>query len=107
VLYAPGVTIVIPARYAYITGDPSLLHVRLTIVGKEVFNGDSGFGDAASESTYLPALLGAHRPLLRELGVNGRDLRKRDLRKRLFRSLEQSVTFPGRVVEVIPVAIYD
>jgi hypothetical protein len=100
----PGMTIVIPARFANLTGDPSLLSARLTIVGKVVFNVYHGFGDGASEDTYLPGLLGASPPLLRELGVRPGVLHSK---QSLFEGLSQSLTFPGRVIEVIPIAMYD
>ncbi len=100
----PNMTIVIPARYAYLTGDPSLLSARVTVVGKVVFNVYHGFGDGASEDTYLPALLGASPKLLRELGVRAAALHSK---QDLFNGLSQSLTFPGRVIEVVPVAMYD
>lgn len=100
----PPLTIVIPARYADLTGDPSLLYARLTVVGKLVFNGYHGFGDGASEDTYLPALLKASPSLLRELGVRRSALHSK---KALFEGLSQSLTYPGRVVEVVPIAMYD
>jgi hypothetical protein len=100
----PAMTVVIPARFAYLTGDPSLLSARLTIVGKVAVNTYDGFGDGASEDTYLPALLGAPPKLLRELGVREAALHSK---QKLFEGLSQSLTFGGRVVEVVPVAMYD
>jgi hypothetical protein len=104
IIQEPNMTIVIPARYTNLTGDPSLLSARLTVVGKIVFNVYDGFGDGASEDTYLPALLRASPVLLRELGV-----RKSALHSKLaiFNGVSQSLTFPGRVVEVVPVAMYN
>jgi hypothetical protein len=99
----PPITIVIPARFSYLTGDQSLLYAPLTIVGKVVFNGEN-FGDGASEDTYLPALLHANTKLLQQLGVAGGAL---DSKKTLFRALSESLTYRGRVIEVVPVAIYD
>jgi hypothetical protein len=97
------VTIVTPARYAYLTGDPSLLSARLTVVGKVAFNDVTGFGDGASEDTYLPALLTAPPALLRQMGVQNRIIRSK---QKLFYGVAQSLTFPKHVVEVIPIAIY-
>jgi hypothetical protein len=98
------VTIVIPARFANLTGDASLLSARLTVVGKVAFNVEEGFGDGASEDTYLPALLHAPPALLRELGVREPALRSKHA---LFKGVSQSLTFPRRVVEVVPIAIYN
>jgi hypothetical protein len=99
-----GTTIVIPARFTDLTGDPSLLSARLTVVGKVAFNVENGFGDGASEDTYLPALLTAPPTLLHELGVRSPAIRSKQL---LFKGVSQSLTFPGHVVEVIPIAVYD
>ena len=104
IIQEPNMTIVIPARYANLTGDPSLLSARLTIVGKIVFNVYNGFGDGASEDTYLPALLNASPGLLRELGVRQSALHSKQT---IFDGVSQSLTFPGRVVEVVPVAMYN
>jgi len=104
IIKEPAMTIVIPSRFADLTGDPSLLSARLTIVGKVVFNVYHGFGDGASEDTYLPALLEAPTGLLRELGVRPSALYSKQT---LFKGLSQSLTFPGRVVEVVPVAMYN
>jgi hypothetical protein len=97
-------TIVIPARFANLTGDPSLLSARLTIVGKVAFNVYHGFGDGASEDTYLPAMLGASPRLLHELGVRPSARRSK---RALFEGVSQSLTFPGRVIEVVPIAMYN
>lgn len=104
IIKEPGMTIVIPARFANLTGDPSLLSARLTIVGKVAFNVYHGFGDGASEDTYLPAMLGASPHLLRELGVRRSSRRSK---KALFKGVSQSLTFPGRVIEVVPIAMYN
>ncbi len=104
IIKEPGMTIVIPARFANLTGDPSLLSARLTIVGKVAFNVYHGFGDGASEDTYLPAMLGASPHLLRELGVRRGAQRSK---KALFEGVSQSLTFPGRVIEVVPIAMYN
>jgi hypothetical protein len=113
------VTIVVPARFADITGDPELLNVPLTIAGKVVSDikeerASDGtqkkfFGDGLSVSTYWPALSAAKAPFLGELGVRKEYLRlpRRELRERLFEALEHSLTFTGHVVVVVPVAIYD
>jgi hypothetical protein len=113
-----GVTIMVPARFANITGDVSLFGARLTIVGKVVFKGSS-FGDGASITTYLPALLAASTGFLHDLGVKHSFLvkydharrhherkRVRTLQEKVFKALGQSLSF-GDTVEVIPVAIYD
>jgi hypothetical protein len=97
-------TVTSPARFAYPAGDPSLLSSRLTRVGKAVFNVYHGFGDGASEDTYLPGLLGASPSLLRELGVRPGALHSK---QSLFEGLSQSLTFSGRVIEVVPIAMYD
>jgi hypothetical protein len=118
----PGTTIVIPAHFVDLTGDPSLLSTNLTVVGKVVYNGLK-FGDAASQSTYLPALLGASSSLLGYLGVkkqvlenlrlprsasrHSREAHEATFHKLLFGALENSLSYAGRVVEVIPVAMYD
>jgi hypothetical protein len=104
-------TIVIPARYAYLTGDPSLLNASVTVVGKLVQKGED-FGDGASEATYLPALLKAKPPFLRDLGVKESFLHKYRhnapaMDRELFKALQRSLTFTGRSVEVIPIAIYE
>jgi len=104
IIKEPSMTIVIPSRFADLTGDPSLLSARLTIVGKVVFNVNAGFGDGASEDTYLPALLGASPTLLRELGVRPSALHSKQA---LFEGVSQSLTFPKRVVELVPVAMYN
>ncbi len=105
-------TIVIPARFDYLTGDPSLLATNVTVVGKVVFTG-SDFGDAASEATYLPALLKAKRGFLEDLGFKKAFLaeyvgkhRRRALDRELFQALQRSLIFTGATVEVIPIAIY-
>jgi len=104
-------TIVIPARYAYLTGDPSLLNASVTVVGKLVQKGEN-FGDGASEATYLPALLHADASFLHDIGVRESFLQRYDgnataLDERLFKALQRSLTFTGKSVEVIPIAIYD
>jgi len=112
------VTIMVPARFANITGDVSLFAARLTIMGKLVFNGPS-FGDGASITTYLPALLGASSRFLHDLGVKHSFLTRYDrarrrhekrhtraLQEKIFNALGRSLSFE-RTVEVIPVAIYD
>jgi hypothetical protein len=103
-----GLTIVMPARFVNLTGDPSLLQARLTVVGKVVAVDPKGFGDAASEFAYAPGLLGASPSFLRDIGVNGRVLQlpKQARKGMLFRALERSLTYPGPVVEIVPVAIY-
>jgi hypothetical protein len=108
-----GLTILIPARFADLTGDPSLLSARLTIVGKVAFNvekgpetgqdEEKGFGDGASEDAYLPALLAASPTFLRELGVRPAAAHSK---KALFQGVSESLTYLGHVVEVVPVAIY-
>ncbi len=104
-------TIVIPARYAYITGDPSLLNASVTVVGKLVEKGEN-FGEGASEATYLPALLQAKPRFLHDIGVKESFLLRYEhnahaLHRRLFKALQRSLTFTGKSVEVIPIAIYD
>lgn len=103
------VTVLLPARFARLTGDPSLLSRPLTIVGKVVSNSVGTFGDGLSVSAYWPALSAAKPPLLRELGVRDSFLKmKRSrLREGLFDAMERSVTFEGHVVELIPIAMYD
>ncbi len=105
----PEVTVVLPARFANLTGDPSLLAVPLTVVGIVVSNHRGGFGDGTSLAAYWPALSVAKAPLLRELGVQAGILKKKriDVRKELFNAVKQSVTFPGHVVEVVPIAMYN
>jgi hypothetical protein len=106
-------TVVIPARYSYITGDPSLYGTSLTVVGELVHEGRN-FGDAASEVTYLPALMKASPAFLEDIGVKHAFLKRYSGRSRasalhanLFRALQRSLTFNGTSVEVIPLAIYD
>jgi hypothetical protein len=112
-------TAVIPARFASLTGDPSLLSVHVTIVGKLVSEGTQ-FGDGASETTYFPALLHASEPLLLDLGVRKQLLAHIAARARrnhenreslvhnaLFKALERSLTYKGQIIEVLPVAMYD
>jgi hypothetical protein len=74
-----------------------------------VSNSVSRFGDGLSVSTYWPALSVAHVPLLRDLGVSESFLKlsRVKLRESLFAAMEQSLTFSGHVVEVIPIAMYD
>lgn len=108
----PEVTVVLPARFANLTGDPSLLAAPLTVVGIVVSNhGGNGdeFGDGTSLAAYWPALSVAKAPLLRELGVQASILKKKrvDVRKELFNAVKQSVIFPGHVVEVVPIAMYN
>lgn len=108
-----GLTIFIPARFTDLTGDPSLLSARLTIVGKVAFNvekgpdtrrgEEKGFGDGASEDAYLPALLAASPRFLRELGVRPSAAHSK---KALFQGVSESLTYPDHVVEVVPVAMY-
>jgi hypothetical protein len=99
-----ALTILVPARFANLTGDPSLLSARLTIVGKVAFNvNEGGFGDGASEDTYLPALLHASPRFLRELGVHGPAIHSKQA---LFNGVSQSLTYPKHVVEVVPIAMY-
>lgn len=105
-------TIVVPARADFITGDPSLLGTHLTVVGKVVYVGRS-FGDAASEATYLPALLRAPSWFLEDVGFQhpflanyvGKE-KRRALREHLFQALQRSLTFTGAVIEIVPIAIY-
>jgi hypothetical protein len=114
---ARRVTVVLPARFANLTGDPSLLSAPLTIVGMVVTNtGDNGdFGDGTSITTYWPALRSARARFLRELGVREEFLRlqcgKRrgcvGLRRHLFGAMERSLTYRGHVVEILPIAMYD
>lgn len=106
---AAAVTVVLPARFADLTGDPSLLSVPLTIVGLVVNKNPHEFGDGTSVSSYWPALSVAKAPLLRELGVTSKYLKMRRvaLREHLFRALERSLTYDGHVVEVVPIAMYD
>jgi hypothetical protein len=104
-------TIVIPARYAYLTGDPSLLNTSLTVVGKLVQRGED-FGDGASEATYLPALLHASSRFLHDIGVKESllsrfDGNRKGLNRELFKALQRSLTFTGKSIEVIPIAVYD
>lgn len=103
------ITVVLPARFADLSGDPSLLSVPLTVVGMVVYNSPHGFGDGTSVSDYWPALSTAKNPLLRELGVQGRYLTMPRVaqRKHLFAALERSLTYTGHVVEIVPIAIYD
>ncbi len=102
-------TIVIPARYAYLTGDPSLLGANVTVVGKLVYKG-MNYGDAASVATYLPALFYAKRRFLRDIGFKTTFLdghrNIHSLHVALFEALQRSLTFTGRSVEIIPIAIY-
>jgi hypothetical protein len=113
-----GMTVVIPARFANITGDVSLFGTRLSVMGKVVFSGER-FGDGASVATYLPALLRASSGFLRDLGVRKAFLheydqalrshsatRVRAVQDKVFNALSRSLSF-GRTVEIIPVAIYD
>lgn len=106
---AQEVTVVLPARFADLTGDPSLLAVPLTIVGLVVDKQPKEFGDGASVLSYWPALSVAKAPLLRELGVKSRYLKMGRVaqRKHLFQALERSLTYEGPVVEIIPIAMYD
>ena len=116
------VTVVLPARFANITGDPELLSAPLTLVGKVVSNvkeegegvgpkrrAKNAFGDGLSLSAYWPALSSVGTPFLRELGVREEYLRmpRPLLRARLFGALERSLSFAGHVIVVVPVAIYD
>jgi hypothetical protein len=103
------VTVVLPARFADLTGDPSLLSGPLTIVGILVDNDLHGFGDGTSVSSYWPALSVAKRSMLRELGVKSGYLKmsRVALREHLFHALERSLTYEGHVVDVIPIAMYD
>jgi hypothetical protein len=116
------VTVVIPARFANLTGDPELLAVPLTIVGKVVNNirerteeirgkqrAKESFGDGLSLSEYWPALRSVKPRFLRELGVHEKYLRLPPtvLHERLFGALERSLSFAGHVVVVVPVAIFD
>jgi hypothetical protein len=115
---AIGMTIVIPARFANITGDVSLFGTRLHVMGKVVFIGER-FGDGASIATYLPALLRASGRFLHDLGVKRAFLheynqalrdhsatRVRAIHEAVFKALSRSLSF-RRAVEIIPVAIYD
>jgi hypothetical protein len=104
-----AVTVFLPARFVSLTGDPSLLETPLTIVGMVVSNSMEGFGDGLSVSTYWPALSVVKSPLLRELGVEKAILKMKRVqqRKELFAAMEQSVTFSGHVVEIVPIAMYD
>lgn len=105
----PEATVVLPARFANLTGDPSLLGVQLTIVGIVVSKHMHGYGDGTSLGTYWPGLSATHAPLLRELGVRASVLKQKRIavRKELFNAVKRTVTFPGRVVEVVPIAMYD
>jgi hypothetical protein len=49
-------------------------------------------------------LLHASTNLLRELGVRKAALHSK---RALFDGLSQSLTFPGRVIEVVPIAMYN
>jgi hypothetical protein len=108
----PGLKVVIPARFDYLTGDPSLLATDVTVVGKVVFTGKD-YGDAASEATYLPPLLNAKRDFLADLGFRKSFLakypphRRRALDTKLFQALQHSLIFKGASVEIIPIAIYN
>lgn len=104
-----AVTVVLPARFADLTGDPSLLSAPLTVVGMIVDNRANGFGDGTSISDYWPALSVAKDPLLRELGVHNRylDMPRVAQRKHLFAALERSLTYKGHVIEIVPIAVYD
>lgn len=101
-------TVVLPARFANLTGDPSLLGTPLTIVGIVVGRYEHGFGDGTSLQTYWPALSVAHAPLLRELGVRANVLKQKriEVRKQLFNAVKRTLTFSGQVVEVVPIAMY-
>lgn len=114
-----GRTIVVPARFASVTGDPSLLSSHVTVVGKLAFNGPR-FGDGASEATFFPALIHAPEMLLQDLGVRSKLLsniarqarrthesRMTLLHEDLFKALQRSLTYNGQVLEIIPVAIYN
>jgi hypothetical protein len=113
-----GMTVVIPARFANITGDVSLFGTRLSVMGKVVFSGER-YGDGASVATYLPALLRASSAFLHDLGVRKTFLQEYDqalgshsatrvraMQGKVFNALSRSLSF-GRTVEIIPVAIYD
>ena len=115
---ARGTTIVVPARFANITGDVSLFGTRLHVMGKVVFSGER-FGDGASIATYLPALLRASGSFLHDLGVKRAFLHEynqalrhhsatqvRAIHEAIFKALSRSLSFK-RAVEIIPVAIYD
>lgn len=101
-------TVVLPARFANLTGDPSLLGAPLTIIGIVVSTYENGFGDGTSLETYWPALSVAHGPFLRELGVKASVLKEKrvQVRKELFNAVKRTLTFSGRVVEVVPIAMY-
>ncbi len=103
------VTVVMPARFANLTGDPSLLAVPLTVVGLVVSDTEAGFGDGVSAATYWPALRSANGRLLRQLGVRGEFLKMKGEKRRrhLFGAMERSLTYGGHVLAVIPIAIYD
>jgi hypothetical protein len=105
-------TILLPARFALLTGDPSLLSGPLTILGMVVSNNIGTFGDALTVSTFWPALATLKAPLLRDLGVSSSLLRLERhqrplLREELFAAMAATATFHGHVVEVIPIAMYD
>jgi hypothetical protein len=106
---AAKITVVLPARFVDLTGDPSLLSVPLTIVGLVVDKNPNSFGDGTSVSSYWPALSVAKAPLLRELGVRREYLKMGRVaqREHLFRALERSLTYEGPVVEIVPIAMYD
>ena len=114
-----GRTVVVPARFASLTGDPSLLSGHVTVVGKLALSG-MRFGDGVSAATFLPALIHAPEMLLRDLGVRekllanvAREARRTHrsrvtlLHKYLFNALQRSLSYRGQVLEVIPVAIYE
>jgi hypothetical protein len=106
---AARVTIVLPARFANLTGDPSLLSDPVTIVGLVASDTEGSFGDGLSASAYWPALRSAHARFLRQLGVREQFLgmKPAELRRHLFGAMERSLTYRGHIVAVIPIAMYD
>jgi hypothetical protein len=106
---ASEATVLLPARFADLTGDPSLLSVPLTVVGLVVSDHEGEFGDGSALATYWKALGVVKAPLLGELGVRQQYLKMKRivLRKKLFDAVERSLTYGGVVVEIIPIAMYD
>jgi hypothetical protein len=110
-----GVTVLLPARYKLITGDPSLLRGRVSIVGKVAYEdlrvpGQRSCGrftaqdrqpvyvDRDSVTRYVRALHAAPPLVRRILGIRAGSL---------IDSVAAAVTVPTPLLVVIPVAIYD